>query len=233
MVSFGEILAKDRSVPEMAMPASSVFDREKIIMQYSDLAKNIIEIYQKHARDWTQLRGDFLHEKIWLDRFLDLLPISARVLDLGCGSGKPIAAYLIEQGCQLTGVDTSEAMLEMARQNFPKHIWMNADIRQFRSEPTFDGVLAWDSFFHLTHSDQRQMFAQFSATVTSGGALMFTSGPSHGEAIGDMFGEPLYHASLDAAEYQTLLAQYGFKTIKMIAEDSECTGHTVWLAQKK
>lgn len=67
-------------------------------MQYSDLAKNIIEIYQKHGRDWTQLRGDFLHEKIWLDRFLGLLPMSAKVVDLGCGSGIPIAKYLIEQG---------------------------------------------------------------------------------------------------------------------------------------
>ena len=35
-----------------------------MLMQYRDLAKNIIKIYQKHGRDWTQLRGDFLHEKI-------------------------------------------------------------------------------------------------------------------------------------------------------------------------
>lgn len=47
-------------------------------MQYSDLAKNIIEIYQKHGRDWTQLRGDFLHEKIWLDRFLVYYPCLQR-----------------------------------------------------------------------------------------------------------------------------------------------------------
>lgn len=202
-------------------------------MQYSDLAKNIIEIYQKHGRDWTQLRGDFLHEKIWLDRFLGLLPMSAKIVDLGCGSGIPIAKYLIEQGCQLTGVDASTVMLDMAQQNFPEQIWINADIRQFRAEQTFDGILAWDSFFHLNPEDQRQMLAQFSIHAASGGVLMFTSGPSDGEAIGDMFGEPLYHASLDAAEYRNLLARYGFKIIKMIAEDPECTGHTVWLAQKK
>lgn len=197
------------------------------------LAQKIIQIYQKYGRDWTELRGDYLYEKAWLDHFLALLPATdASVLDLGCGSGHPIAAYLIENGCQVTGVDRSEVMLEMARESFPEQTWINADMRHFRFDQQFDGILAWDSFFHLTPDDQREMFAQFSAHAKLGAALMFTSGPSHGEAIGEMFGEPLYHASLDAEEYRALLAQYSFDVVKMVAEDAECTGHTVWLAKK-
>ena len=202
-------------------------------MNNERLAQKIIQIYQKYGRDWTELRGDYLYEKAWLDRFLALLPSTdANVLDLGCGSGQPIAAYLIENGCQVTGVDRSEVMLEMARESFPEQTWINADMRHFRFDQQFDGILAWDSFFHLTPDDQRAMFAQFSAHAKRGAALMFTSGPSHGEAIGEMFGEPLYHASLDAEEYRALLAQYGFDVVKMVAEDAECTGHTVWLAKK-
>lgn len=202
-------------------------------MNNERLAQKIIQIYQKYGRDWTELRGDYLYEKAWLDRFLALLPSTdANVLDLGCGSGQPIAAYLIENGCQVTGVDRSEVMLEMARESFPEQTWINADMRHFRFDQQFDGILAWDSFFHLTPDDQREMFAQFSAHAKLGAALMFTSGPSHGEAIGEMFGEPLYHASLDAEEYRALLAQYGFDVVKMVAEDAECTGHTVWLAKK-
>ena len=34
----------------------------------------------------------------WLDRFSDLLPKRAKVLDIGCGAGEPIAQYLISQG---------------------------------------------------------------------------------------------------------------------------------------
>src|SRR5690606_40576705 len=49
--------------------------------------------------------------------------------------------------------------------------------------------------------------------------LMFTSGPNHGEAIGNLFGEALYHASLAAEEYKQLLNDHGFQVIKMIAED--------------
>ncbi|MCH7304200.1 class I SAM-dependent methyltransferase [Acinetobacter sp. NIPH 1869] len=195
------------------------------------LAKHIIELYQKHAREWIELRGKVLSEKVWLDRFLALLPSSVSILDLGCGSAQPIAAYFIAQGYPVTGVDASEYMIEMARQSFPEHVWVQQDFREYRSGQKFQGILAWDSFFHLTQDDQRKMFKRFAEYAQSGTALMFSSGPEQGEAIGELGGEPLYHASLSAEEYQTLLQDNGFKLIKMIAEDVECKGHTVWLAQ--
>ena len=104
-------------------------------------------------------------------------------------------------------------------------------MRQFHLEQKFDAILAWDSFFHLTQDDQRQMFAQFARHAQLGTVLMFSSGPAHGEAIGELFGEPLYHASLAQEEYRALLRQNGFQVLEMVAEDPECTGHTVWLAQ--
>ncbi|MEN5171794.1 class I SAM-dependent methyltransferase [Acinetobacter higginsii] len=195
------------------------------------LAQHIIELYQRHAREWIEQRGKVLFEKVWLDRFLALLPSSAIILDLGCGSAQPIAAYFITQGHQVTGVDASEYMIKMARQSFPEQIWVQQDFREYLPERKFQGILAWDSFFHLTQDDQRKMFKRFAEYAQSGTALMFSSGPEQGEAIGSLFGEPLYHASLSAQEYQTLLQDNGFKLIKMIAEDVECTGHTIWLAQ--
>ena len=195
-------------------------------------AQNIIEIYKKHARAWTELRGNFLYEKAWLDHFLSLIPQHSKILDLGCGSGKPIADYLIQHDHKITGVDSSDVMIEMARQNFPEQYWLQADMRTVEFDQKFNAILAWDSFFHLTPDDQRQMFTQFSKFAESGSVLMFSSGPSHGEAVGDLFGDALYHASLAPEEYQALLKQSGFKVIKMVAEDVECTGHTVWLTQK-
>ena len=201
-------------------------------MPNTHLSENIIELYRKYAREWVALRGEWLFEKVWLDRMLALLPDQANVLDLGCGSGKPLATYLIEQGCAITGVDSSELMLQMARANFPEQMWLQADMRQFNLAQKFDAILAWDSFFHLTQDDQRHMFAQFARHAKLGTVLMFTSGPEHGEAIGELFGEPLYHASLAPEEYRHLLAQYGFEVLNMVVEDPECTEHTVWLARK-
>jgi ubiquinone/menaquinone biosynthesis C-methylase UbiE len=201
-------------------------------MPNNHLSENIIELYQKYAREWVALRGEWLFEKVWLDRMLAMLPDQANVLDLGCGSGKPIATYLIEQGCAITGVDSSELMLQMARANFPEQTWLQADMRQLNLEQKFDAILAWDSFFHLTEDDQRQMFAQFARHAKLGTVLMFTSGPAQGEAIGELFGQALYHASLAPEEYHHLLVQYGLQVLKMVAEDPECTGHTIWLARK-
>lgn len=200
-------------------------------MVQEHLAQHIIELYQQYAQEWIELRGKGLSEKIWLDRFLTLLPSSASILDLGCGSAQPIAAYFIAQGHQVTGVDASEHMIEMARQSFPEQVWVQQDFREYFTEQKFQGILAWDSFFHLTQDDQRKMFKRFAEYAQSGTALMFSSGSAQGEAIGSLFGEPLYHASLSTEEYQTLLQHNGFKLIKMIAEDVECTGHTIWLAQ--
>jgi ubiquinone/menaquinone biosynthesis C-methylase UbiE len=196
------------------------------------LAQNIIEIYKKHGRAWTALRGEYLYEKNWLDAFLALLPAQPVVLDLGCGSGKPIADYVIKHGCRVTGVDSSDAMIDMAQQHFPAHDWYLADMRSIQLNRTFHGILAWDGFFHLTPDDQRKMFSQFARFSVAGTALMFSSGPAAGEAIGDMFGEALYHASLSQDEYRSLLAEHGFEVVKMIVEDPDCAGHTVWLAQK-
>lgn len=77
----------------------------------------------------------------------------------------------------------------------------------------------------------RAMFPIFHAHALPGAALMFTSGPAHGEAIGAFQGEALYHASLDAAEYTALLAANGFDVLAHVAEDARCGGHTVWLAR--
>lgn len=202
------------------------------MVDQTHLAHHIIELYRRHGRAWTMLRGQYLYEKNWLDRFLIFLPKYAAVLDLGCGSGKPITDYLIQHRHCITGVDSSDVMIEMAKQNFPKHTWLQADMRTVQLDQKFQGILAWDSFFHLTPHDQRQMFSHFEQYAEQGTALMFTSGSSEGEAIGELFGDALYHASLSQEEYRTLLKQHGFEVMNMIVDDPNCAGHTVWLARK-
>lgn len=57
---------------------------------------------------------------------------------------------------------------------------------------TFDGIIAWDSFFHLSQAHQRRMFPIFKRHAASGAALMFTSGPSADDQLGAYQGEPLF-----------------------------------------
>ncbi|WFU20252.1 class I SAM-dependent methyltransferase [Bradyrhizobium sp. CB3481] len=198
----------------------------------SEEADGIIDLYQRKAADWIDARARTrLIQKSWLDRFQALLPSSGVVLDLGCGSAVPMAAYLIGLGHPVTGVDASPAMIDACGKHFPGQEWIVGDMRQLALQRTFSGILAWDSFFHLRYDDQRLMFSVFRAHAAPNAALMFTSGPAHGEAIGEFGGEPLYHASLDMVEYRSLLDRNGFRVVSHVVEDPDCGGHTIWLAQ--
>jgi len=197
-------------------------------------SESIISLYERRAEAWVQARlleSTLLYEKPWLDRFMALIPASGSVLDCGCGAGEPIARYLSECGHPVTGVDSSPSMVRMFQTRLPEQQALVADMRILNLSKTFYGILAWDSFFHLNHDAQRKMFPILRDHAASGAALMFTSGPSHGEVVGQLEGEPLYHASLDAAEYRRLLAEQGFTVVEHREQDQSCFGRTVWLAQ--
>ncbi len=167
---------------------------------------------------------------MWLDRFLRHVRPGGTVLDVGCGMGEPLARYVIERGFDVVGVDASPSMIERCRARFPTSEWIVADMREFESGQRFDGLLAWDSLFHLSMDDQRGMFPRFASLARGGAPLMFTSGPEEGEAVGSYCEEPLYHASLGPEEYERLLAANGFGVGAHVAEDPDCGAHTIWLA---
>lgn len=194
-------------------------------------ASAIVELYQRHAEAFARLRSRSLFEKRWLDAFMSAMNRTGSVLDLGCGNGQPIAGYFIQQGFALTGVDGAEAMISRARTRFPAQRWLRHDMRTLALGETFDGLIAWDSFFHLSQDDQRQMFAVFARHSHPGSVLMFTSGPADGIAMGQFEGEPLFHASLAPEEYRAKLTAIGFTVLEMKAEDPDCGGHTIWLAK--
>ncbi|WP_292020444.1 class I SAM-dependent methyltransferase [Maritimibacter sp. UBA3975] len=192
--------------------------------------EDILPTYDRVARGFARSRDRTLFERRWLDRALNHAP-GRRVLDLGCGPGKPIASYLQERRGEITGVDGAGSMLVLFRENLPHARAIHADMRGLDLGETFDLILAWNSMFHLSVDDQRAMFATFAAHSHARTALMFTSGPAAGEAMGKVEGETVYHASLDPAEYRKLLNENGFDVVSFVPEDPTCNGHSVWLAR--
>jgi hypothetical protein len=96
----------------------------------------------------------------------------------------------------------------------------------------FGGIVAWDSFFHLTRGEQRAIFPVFARHLGFGGALLLTSGPGDGEAVGAVGGRPVRHESLSPAAYAALMEAEGFAVRAFLAEDAACGGHSVWLARR-
>lgn len=190
-------------------------------------------VYEANAGHWDTTRSRVLFEKYWLDRLLAHVPKGSGVLDLGCGAGEPIARYLIEQGRIVTGVDFSRNMLAIARRRFPDKRWIEADMREIELPTKFAGIVAWDSFFHLTKDEQRAVIPRLAHHIAPGGALLVTVGPNEAEAVGRVGNGAVFHASLSPAEYAARLDAVGMDIESFVPNDAACGGHSVLLAIKR
>ncbi|MEH2065252.1 MAG: methyltransferase domain-containing protein [Nostoc sp.] len=71
------------------------------------------------------------------------IPGGAHIFDLGCGTGQ-IAQRLLKRGYQVTGLDSSEGMLNVARENAPDAKFILDDVRFFKLPPTFHAIISTD-----------------------------------------------------------------------------------------
>lgn len=191
-----------------------------------------VDFYRDHAEAFDAARSRAFCEKPWLDAFLALLPAGGSVLDAGCGAGEPIGRYVADVGFALTGLDASGPLLERARERVPGAAFVEGNLRTFELDRRFDGIIAWDSFFHLSATEQERVLERFARHGTDQVALLFNTGTERGEAVNPLFGEPLYHASLDTADYIARLAALGFSVLNRVENDPDCGGRTVWLAKR-
>ena len=190
------------------------------------------DVYERQAAAYDAERSRAFFEARWLARFADTLPKDARVLDLGCGAGQPISAWLIGEGFRLTGTDFALAMLDLARSRWPDGDWRHVDMRGLDLGEVFDGIVSWNAFFHLTPDEQRACVPRLAAHLKPGGTLLVTVGHRAGIVSGTVAGEAVYHASLSPAEYANLLETAGLRMTAYLAEDPDCARHSILMAQK-
>lgn len=172
--------------------------------------------YDKIADEFAKLRVNlFPKEKKYLDLLLETASAGGSVLDLGCGTGKPIAKYIESLGYKIVGVDASVKLLEMARLEMPTQQWIHSSIEDFNSDKQFAAVVCWDSMFHLPREMHKGIFKNIHSLLNASGRLMVSSGGDVGkEGFTDkMFGEEFYYDSLTAEELFATLEECGFKVV--------------------
>ncbi len=193
--------------------------------------KDVYKVYNEIAVWYSDNRCTELKEKKHLDSLIAHLQEEGFVLDLGCGTGKPILEYFVSKSINITGVDASSEMLKIAKANFPSTDFILQDMRFLKLGVRFDAIIAWHSFFHLPATDQLAMFKIFEEHINPNGILLFTSGTEYGEAWGMNDGKNLFHASLDSREYEYLLSQHHFKVLNHVVSDPDSGNVTIWMAQ--
>jgi trans-aconitate 2-methyltransferase len=98
----------------------------------------------------------------------DLEP--AQIWDLGCGAGEQAALLAARHpGATVHGLDSSEAMLAVARKRPARVDWRLGDIAAFAPEIAPDLIFANAALHWL--SDHERLFARLAASLAPGGVL--------------------------------------------------------------
>lgn len=171
--------------------------------------------YNSIAQQWDTARSKFSGREVeYLDAFLDGLTVPSRILDLGCGTGRPIAEAFLERGHRVTGVDQATGMLELARRRLPGGIWIESRIEDFESVEPFDGLVCWDAMFHIERRWHKQLIRRMSGMLVDGGRLMLSVGGSDHPAFTDtMYGETFFYDSHPPDVELELLRAAGFEFV--------------------
>ena len=188
-------------------------------------------VYERQAESWDQSRPRVFYERPQLERLTATVPNGGRVLDLGCGAGEPIAAYFLQHGYDVTGVDYAAPMLAIAQKRYPNATWIKADMRRLPKIGLFHAVISWDGFFHLSPEEQRAALPDLARLVLPGGSLLFTVGHEEGEVTGTVGGETVYHGSLSPEAYHQILAGLGFEA-ELSIEDPDAWGRSILFARQ-
>lgn len=157
------------------------------------------------------------NELKYLTLLLEPLEVGSTILDLGCGTGHPIATHIASHGHRVVGADGSNAMLAAARQRLPGHRWIHNLIEEVEFDEAFDAVICWDSLFHLPRQRWAVVINKIHRWLRPHGHFMVSSGGTvEPEGCGftdTMFGHEFYYDSLPPETLVARLGEAGFEIL--------------------
>lgn len=167
--------------------------------------------YNKIAHAWGSARSGFFgREREYIDAVLLAVPKGSTILDVGCGTGRPMAEYVTSQGHHVVGVDQSEEMLEIAWRTFPNETWVLSPMEAYDPQVVYQGALIWDSLFHVRRTEHEPIISKVVSGLPSGGRVMLTVGGSAHPAFTDfMYGQEFYYDSNTPEETEGILLRLG------------------------
>ena len=172
----------------------------------------------------------------WLDLLEARVRPPAKVLDLGCGCGVPVARRLASRYA-VTGVDLSPIQIERARALVPTATFVCADMAGLDfADASVDAVVCLYAIIHLPLVEQPGFLRSVGRWLRPGGVLVATVG--HGAWTGterDWLGVPggdMWWDHADAGTYRRWLTDAGFhiEDVRFVPEGAG--GHTFVLASR-
>ena len=165
-----------------------------------------------------------------ITKLLSTIESGAKVLDLGCGNGRPVSQWLLAHGFDVYGIDSSQKMIDLYQRDFPEAQFECARIEESSFFDThFNAVISWGVFFHLPAQNQEAGIRKVGKALLPGGKFLFTSGKEKGVSHSSMDGVMFTYTSLGAETYRSLLQAHG---LELLEEYSDAWDNYIYVAQK-
>jgi cyclopropane fatty-acyl-phospholipid synthase-like methyltransferase len=208
------------TIPDQRLDAESLFD-------------SVGPAYESAFADCTSQQASIN----WL---LEHLPAQATILDIGCGTGRPVCSSLASAGHTVLGIDVSGAMIAAATRNVPEASFDKIDIKDFKPADgkKYDAITVYFSLIaSVTQEQIRSYIAKIYTWLKEGGLFIFATVPISGENLEiTWMGRPIVASSLSpdevlesmkAANFEVLKAESS-KYLPRAAEAGICQKEDVW-----
>ncbi len=172
-----------------------------------------------------------------LPELVQRLPDGAQVLDVGCGSGEPVAR-LLSQHFHVTGLDLSMSQLRLARKSVPQAHFVLGDMTNlpFRAG-SFDAICSYYAIIHVPREKHRGLLLDFHRLLRRSGVMLLCLGAGDLEdgIDEDWYGAPMYWSHYDAATNLEMLEACGFKLIwsKMVPDSFDAEAIHLFVVVEK
>jgi ubiquinone/menaquinone biosynthesis C-methylase UbiE len=202
-----------------------------------DFKKTVKEGYNTIADRYLAERTRDSQDVQLLNEFMERLPARAKVLDAGCGAGIPIS-HMLSERFDVTGVDFSEAQIELARKNVPKAQFLCEDMTKLAfPDHSFDGITSYYAIIHIPREEHQSLLTNFYRMLKPGGFALLCLGAEHliDDVDENFLGTRMYWSHYDTDTYLNMLTKCGFSIIwSKHVMDATCegAGHLFVLAQK-
>ncbi|MEU5978377.1 class I SAM-dependent methyltransferase [Streptomyces sp. NPDC047315] len=147
-----------------------------------------------------------------LRRLLAELAPGSRVLDVGCGTGRPTARTLVDAGHRVLGVDVSPVMVDLATRQVPGGSFARADVRTLDlADGSYDAVCVYFSLLQMSRDEQVRLIHRIARALVPGGRLAIATVPLDVEDVAvDFMGQPVRVTSFDAEAFTAVVTGAGF-----------------------
>ncbi len=130
----------------------------------------------KMAKVYHEIYQGFIDYKAEYDLYASICRTygASKILEMACGSGN-LANHFSKDFESYTGMDYSNAMLQIAREKHPNLVFIRGDMRNFKASQRFDGILITgrSTSYLLTNEDFLQTLKCVQKNLDDNGIFIF------------------------------------------------------------